>query len=93
MMEKKVYELIDSYRDDFTKMLQRWVRIPSVKSEAEDGAPLGREKDFRRYGVAAGVHYLFGNGTKLYAIGSYIDGSGLIEGSVATVSMGMRWDF
>ena len=57
------------------------------------GAPLGREKDFRRYGVAAGVHYLFGNGTKLYAIGSYIDGSGLIEGSVATVSMGMRWDF
>ena len=43
MMEKKVYELIDSYRDDFTKMLQRWVRIPSVKSEAEDGAPFGRE--------------------------------------------------
>ena len=42
-MEKKVYELIDSYRDDFTKMLQRWVRIPSVKSEAEDGAPFGRE--------------------------------------------------
>ena len=43
MMEKKVYELIDSYRDDFTKMLQRWVRIPSVKSEAEDGAPFGRK--------------------------------------------------
>ena len=42
-MEKKVYELIDSYRDDFTKMLQRWVRIPSVKSEAEDGAPSGRK--------------------------------------------------
>ena len=42
-MEKKVYELIDSYRDDFTKMLQRWVRIPSVKSEAEDGAPFGRK--------------------------------------------------
>ena len=42
-MKQGVYELIDSYRDDFTEMLQRWVRIPSVKSEAEDGAPFGRE--------------------------------------------------
>ena len=42
-MEQRVYELIDSYRDAYTEMLQRWVRIPSVKSEAEDGAPFGRE--------------------------------------------------
>ena len=40
-MEKKVYELIDSYQDAFVKMLSRWIRVPSVKGEAEDGAPFG----------------------------------------------------
>ena len=42
-MEKKVYELIDSYREAYTEMLRRWVRIPSVKSGPEEGAPFGRE--------------------------------------------------
>ena len=42
-MEKKVYELIDSYRDEFVSTLQRWVQVPSVKGEEEDGAPFGRE--------------------------------------------------
>jgi len=42
-MEKKVYDLIDSYRDEFTAMLQGWIRIPSVKGEAEPGAPFGRD--------------------------------------------------
>lgn len=42
-MEQRVYQLIDSYRDAFTETLKRWVRIPSVKSEAEEGAPFGRE--------------------------------------------------
>ena len=42
-MEQRVYELIDSYRDAFTKMLQRWVRIPSVRGGAEADAPFGRE--------------------------------------------------
>ena len=42
-MEKKVYDLIDSYRDEFTAMLQGWIRTPSVKGEAEPGAPFGRD--------------------------------------------------
>ena len=42
-MEQRVYELIDSYREDYVETLQRWIRIPSVKSDAEEGAPFGRE--------------------------------------------------
>ena len=41
-MEQKVYQLIDGYREDFTKMLQGWIRVPSVKGHAEEGAPFGR---------------------------------------------------
>ena len=40
-MDKKVYELIDSYQEAFVRMLSRWIRVPSVKGEAEDGAPFG----------------------------------------------------
>ena len=42
-MEQKVYELIESYREEFVGTLQRWIRTPSVKGEAEDGAPFGRD--------------------------------------------------
>ncbi len=42
-MNRTVYNLIDSYRAAFTEMLQDWIRIPSVASEAEDKAPFGRE--------------------------------------------------
>jgi len=42
-MEKKVYDLIDSYRNEFTAMLQGWIRIPSIKGEAEPDAPFGRD--------------------------------------------------
>ena len=42
-MDQKICSLIDSYRAAFTEMLQEWVRIPSVKGEAEAGAPFGRE--------------------------------------------------
>ena len=42
-MKEKVYELIDSYREQYVEMLQRWVRVPSVKDAAEEGAPFGRE--------------------------------------------------
>ena len=42
-MKQRVYELIDSYREDYVETLQRWIRIPSVKGEAEEGAPFGRE--------------------------------------------------
>ncbi|MBR2661649.1 MAG: dipeptidase PepV [Clostridia bacterium] len=42
-MKQRVYELIDSYREQYVETLQRWIRIPSVKGEAEDGAPFGRE--------------------------------------------------
>ena len=42
-MDRKVYDLIDSYRDAFTAMLREWVRVPSVKGEAEENAPFGRD--------------------------------------------------
>ncbi len=42
-MEKRVYDLIDSYQDDFVHTLRRWVQVPSVKAEAASGAPFGKE--------------------------------------------------
>ena len=42
-MNQEVSRLIDSYRESFVETLQEWVRIPSVRSEAEEGAPFGRE--------------------------------------------------
>ena len=42
-MEKKVYDLIDSYREEFIRTLQEWVRIPSVRGEAAEKAPFGKE--------------------------------------------------
>ena len=42
-MNQEVSRLIDGYREAYTETLRRWVRIPSVKGEAEEGAPFGRE--------------------------------------------------
>ena len=42
-MERKVYELIDGYREAYLETLRRWVRVPSVKGEAKENAPFGRE--------------------------------------------------
>ena len=37
-MERKIHELIDNCREDYIRMLQSWIRIPSVKGEAAPGA-------------------------------------------------------
>ena len=42
-MNQKIRELIDSYRGEFVRTLQEWVRIPSVRSGPEEGAPFGAE--------------------------------------------------
>ena len=42
-MDKKVYELIDSYRDEFVADLRRWIQVPSVKDTPAPGAPFGTE--------------------------------------------------
>ena len=42
-MNEQVNRLIESYREEFTEMLQRWIRIPSVKGKAEKNAPFGRD--------------------------------------------------
>ncbi len=42
-MDRKLNDLIESYRDDFVKTLQEWVRVPSVKSEPAEGAPFGKD--------------------------------------------------
>ena len=46
-MDKKLYDLIDSYADDFAARLTRWIQVPSVKDETgatvAPGAPFGSE--------------------------------------------------
>ncbi len=42
-MDARIEKIIDGYRDEFTAVLQEWVRIPSVKGEAAQGAPFGKE--------------------------------------------------
>ncbi len=42
-MDRKVYDLIESYREDFVATLQRWIQVPSVKDDPAEGAPFGRE--------------------------------------------------
>ncbi len=47
MMDKKLYDLIDSYADAFAAHLTRWIAVPSVKDETgatvAPGAPFGAE--------------------------------------------------
>ena len=43
MEDKKIEKLIESCREEFTAMLARWVKIPSVESEAQPGMPFGPE--------------------------------------------------
>ena len=42
-MDKKLYDLIESYAEDFAAHLTRWIQVPSVKDEAVPGAPFGKE--------------------------------------------------
>ena len=42
-MDQNIARIIDSYRDSYVEMLKRWVRVPSVRSDAEENAPFGRE--------------------------------------------------
>ena len=46
-MDKKLYDLIDSYAEDFAARLTSWIRVPSVKDETgatvAPGAPFGAE--------------------------------------------------
>ena len=42
-MNQRVAELLESYREEMEQTLIRWIRIPSVLGEAEEGAPFGRE--------------------------------------------------
>ena len=43
MQNKEVERLIDSYADEYAATLARWVSVPSVKGEPDDGAPFGRD--------------------------------------------------
>ena len=42
-MDKKLYDLIDSYAEEFAAHLTRWIQVPSVKDEPAPGAPFGAE--------------------------------------------------
>ena len=50
-MDKKLYDLIDSYADDFAAHLTRWIQVPSVKDAPAPGAPFGAEVR-RMYDIA-----------------------------------------
>ena len=42
-MNQKVEALLNGYRDELIRMIQSWVRVPSVKGEPAEGAPFGAE--------------------------------------------------
>jgi len=62
-MNEKINALIDSYRDEFIRTLQAWIRVPSVKGEPAEGAPFGgnRPDDEAGHGNRRG-HGLSGPG-------------------------------
>ena len=42
-MKEQLNALLDSYREEYIRTLQEWIRVPSVRSEAETGAPFGKD--------------------------------------------------
>ncbi|MBN1777671.1 MAG: Sapep family Mn(2+)-dependent dipeptidase [Clostridiales bacterium] len=40
---ERITQWIDEHRDEMIQTLRRWLSYPSVKGEAEEGAPFGRE--------------------------------------------------
>ncbi|MEG2949923.1 MAG: Sapep family Mn(2+)-dependent dipeptidase [Clostridia bacterium] len=40
---EELSRIIDELREEMTETLKKWITIPSVKTEAQDGAPFGRE--------------------------------------------------
>ena len=42
-MMNKVYQLIDTYAEEYAAMLAKWIRIPSLKAEGSEGAPFGAQ--------------------------------------------------
>lgn len=52
MNYEKLDALIEERREEFLSDLGRWLAIPSVRGEAEEGAPFGRENPpYARPGV------------------------------------------
>ena len=41
-MMNKIDQILSSYREEMMETVQKWVRIPSVKGEAAEGAPFGK---------------------------------------------------
>ncbi len=50
-MDKKLYDLIDSYAGAYAAHLARWIQVPSVKAAPAPGAPFGTEVR-RMYDIA-----------------------------------------
>lgn len=42
-MDKKIADIIESYREDFVRTLRSWINVPSIKGEAGENAPFGRD--------------------------------------------------
>ncbi len=43
MSFSKVNELLDSYKEDYVRILKNWLSIPSLKDDPQPGAPFGRK--------------------------------------------------
>ena len=41
MLNQKVAALLDGWAEEYARMLTRWVKVPSVRDEPQDGAPFG----------------------------------------------------
>lgn len=40
-MNKKIYELLDAWTEEYAAQLKTWIEVPSVKEDAAPGAPFG----------------------------------------------------
>ena len=44
MNENRLFEIVDSYRGDIIKTLQKWISVPSIGAQsAGQGAPFGAD--------------------------------------------------
>ena len=63
-MKEKVFALLDAWKEDYAQTLMRYVEVPSLKADPENGAPFGREvrrmldmamEDCRKFGFQTRV--------------------------------------
>ena len=101
-MDKKLYDLIDSYAEAFAAHLTRWIQVPSVKDETgatvAPGAPFGAEVR-RMYDMAladCAAEGLVTRGFDGYALDATLEGESeeaiAVLGHLDVVPAGDGWE-